>query len=422
VTHGSKTEPFRDYHWLATRIADNLIEGPPAVTQTQVTTSFTFGSTSVDWSGGDSPRYREKIRNGVDATNSYTRTWTERNVAPSSGHYLKVDRMLWGTPSGWRPNRVTEQWWRFYPTLSYPSAGTHSAKAQNAAAQSFIRRARERLSEAQALVSAGELRESIQMVLGARRALFNKLRAWQSKALKSAKHVKFEAQKKRAVANAWLEYSFGWAPLVGDVENLANAAAATVSGSMRSFNITGYGGDETTVELGGGVNMGFGDMSGLAYARLRQRTKSECWYKGAMALNIQDPGRFTSQFGLTMDNWLPSIWELVPWSFAVDYFTGLGDFISSITFPVSSLKYRVMSRKTKVYRELYDFQKVPDLVTNALIQQYQFTPGKASVARGQFDREVPSQIIRWPELRIPGYKEAYLNLGSLAILRTNNRI
>jgi len=423
MTTGSRVNPQKDLSYNQRVDADRLIQGDtqPVTTITNVTVSAP--STSVVWAGGDNPLYRQKIANGFNATNGYSKTWTDRNKPMSVGRFTQTTRIDVGGVGNWKVQRIlTDDYRHNSYELDIPAAGAFASKAETVAVQQFIRQARQRLSEAQALVTLGEGREAVRMILGARRSLFNKLRSFQSSAKKRAKGRIGEAGKKKAVAESWLEYSFGWAPLIGDVTNLANAAAATVAGSMRSFSVSGSGRDVGLQDAATEVNMGFGGMIGNALCLKRTRAVSNCWYKGAMAVHINEPGRFKSQFGLTMDNWLPSIWELVPWSFAIDYFTGLGDFISSLTFPTSSLRYYCRTRKTQVIRELYNPTCTKNSYSNGLDLEYDATPPEASAQSGSIVRDVPDVLIRWPSFRIPGYKEAYINLAALGALRSNNRI
>lgn len=424
MTVGYKVNPQKDISYNRRVDADRLIQGDTAPVETITNVSVASIPTSVAWSGADNPLYRQKIKNGFNATNGFTKVWTDRNKPASVGRFKQTTRIdVSGAGTDWKVQRIlTDDYRHTSYELDIPAAGAFASKAQTMAIQGFIRQARSRLSEAQALVSLGEGREAIQMILGARRSLFNKLRAFQSGAKKRARGRRTEAGKKKAVAETWLEYSFGWAPLIGDVKNLANAAAATVGGSSRSFSVSGYGEDTNVLDQALQVNMGFGGMVGNALCLRRDRAVSRCWYKGAMNVDVKDPGRFTSQFGLTMDNWLPSIWELVPWSFAVDYFTGLGDFISSLTFPTSTLRYYVRTRKHQVIRELYNPTCSKSSYSHAIDLEYDATPPEASAQSGSIVRDVPELLIRWPSLRIPGYKEAYINLAALGALRSNNRI
>lgn len=372
------------------------------------------------WSGEDRADYRSVIKSGRPATNPYTKSWTSVQFAAGHGSHYREDKepacgML-------RTTRIRTESWMYEVVPAIPSSVPgFSSLAQQMAAQQFIRRARSRISEAQALVSVGELRESVRMVLNARRAVFNKLRAFQRSAVKNTRGLKNVKGRKKAVANAWLEYSFGWAPLVGDTINLANAAAATVAGSLRNRRVNAKAEFESVVEEGSGISWHLG--SGGTDCSSRLVATQGCRYFGALRWETGQSGNFTSQFGLTMDNWIPSIWELIPWSFAIDYFTGIGDFLSSITFPRGLLLYYGRSRKSLVTREYYDWKHTKqDEVTSTAIRRYWATPGIARATRGTFERDIPQLIVRVPSLRIPGYKEAYFNLGSLAALRHNNRI
>ncbi len=425
MSSGSKIEPQR---FEFTGRGDYRTFAPPGTLSTSTPYTYSiapYRANTRSWGGQDKYDYLRLITEREDASNSYSKSLLLYNLGSFSIDEELSLLQYFGNPN---PKYELVDSYRMsslvYSAPSDPGPGSHLSDAVRIASQSFTRKARQQLSEAQALVTAGELRESVRMVLNARRSLFSKLQSFQFSAKKRAKGKLTVKQKKKAVAESWLEYSFGWAPLVADVSNLANAAAATISGSMRSFDIRSTGRSKTSVEEGAGW---YGSPGWLLYTydiNRRTVTATRCHFAATTDVDIDQPGNFSSQFGLTMDNWVPSIWELVPWSFAVDYFTGLGDFLSSITLPWSNFRYITKTLITEKARSHYYFRLVSTLVNdNTHVQKSTITPSNSNeVVNVSISRERVYNVIRWPSLRIPGYKEAYINLGALAALRNNNRL
>jgi hypothetical protein len=62
-------------------------------------------------------------------------------------------------------------------------------------------------------------------------------------------------------------------------------------------------------------------------------------YKGAMALKDSGYDAFSEAFGLNWRNFFPTIYELAPWSFFIDYFSNLNEIINALAFNTSSLSW-----------------------------------------------------------------------------------
>jgi hypothetical protein len=194
---------------------------------------------------------------------------------------------------------------------------------------------------------------------------------------------------------------------------------------MRSLDVNVKGESESSYDTLEESYISTGPNTGGFDIRNYRRTtlNSKCYYFGMLDVNSTAAGDFKTSFGLTMDNWIPSIWELIPWSFAIDYFTGMGDFISSICFPWQNFRYIGRTRMTTNSSSFYGERNLTeDVSTDTGTTEYRFTPGKGRVSTVAIIREPVTQVIAIPELRVPGYKEAYFNLGALALLRSSNKL
>lgn len=180
----------------------------------------------------------------------------------------------------------------------------------------LLNRLQSRIQQGQVdlLTAAAERKDSIQMIgsrvnqmtdlLVSHKKNMSKL----EKALKKAQSPKKIKRLVNLISSLRLEFSFGWAPLASDLYTLGNEimppifyadVSATVIGSQHeptySFGYTG--GYKGTVKL-----------------------------TGKIGLQMSNP--FTSsaaQLGLT--NPAATAWELVPWSFAVDWILPIGDYL-----------------------------------------------------------------------------------------------
>lgn len=116
------------------------------------------------------------------------------------------------------------------------------------------------------------------------------------------------------IPSLWLEYSYGWAPLLSDIytmlDNTFDVPGAFVRKVYRkTVNYSGeYVGTYNKCSLSGSVS-----CRGVAVA----------W------VSVDVPAiQAISQYGVT--NPLAVAWEAVPFSFVVDWFAPIGDFINSL--------------------------------------------------------------------------------------------
>lgn len=134
--------------------------------------------------------------------------------------------------------------------------------------------------------------------------------------------AKSESNSRQFAANTWLEYSYGWKPLINDVytqaENLANYLTSranvvrTARGSAKIKKQT----DEVIGTPGYWLNP--------------KRTKVTSRVKYVVRYKLTDgQGSLADTFGLKN----PAIvaWELIPFSFVVDWFMPIGNFLEQLT-------------------------------------------------------------------------------------------
>jgi hypothetical protein len=197
-----------------------------------------------------------------------------------------------------------------------------------------------RRRQVQGLVLAGELGKTIQMVVRPAKTLRNKVGSLIGRLAKARKRTTDSSSWKKAAADTWLEGTFGWKPLISDVQNGAIALARTVEKDVllrHQFRCFGQHESPVLTTTGFAGPIGY-DSSSPIYFHMDRRvtSRSQCILYGVWSTKLQSPEvaasaawRLATLSGLSWADVPPQVWELIPWSFVVDYFINVGDVIES---------------------------------------------------------------------------------------------
>jgi hypothetical protein len=114
-----------------------------------------------------------------------------------------------------------------------------------------------------------------------------------------------------------LEYSFGWAPLVGDIASAVAVLGAGIPPAyVKSRKKLAYSRDSGWVDFGAVLN----------------REIKECFIEWSLRswVRVTNPNTLLlNELGLA--NSASVLWEVTPWSFVVDYFVNVNAFLASFT-------------------------------------------------------------------------------------------
>lgn len=171
----------------------------------------------------------------------------------------------------------------------------------------------------------------------------------------------------QTLADWWLTFSFGVRPLVKDVHDLAETVARwriekefgrhTAPGKIR-----GYG-----LEVGGITDEGVIKETASTvswYSTTRHFRQVEVIYRAGII-----PGYITPATGSAyrlwqllgsydLENWIPTVWNLLPWSFLVDYFTNVADVCTAMVTDTSSVAWVNKTTRWEAHRT-YNGRVVP---------------------------------------------------------------
>lgn len=122
---------------------------------------------------------------------------------------------------------------------------------------------------------------------------------------------------KRTAANQFLEYHFGWSPLIGDIFNACQTLSAPLPfGRVRASSI------QKISDLKSATSPGQWSMSGKLSGQVRALVGAE--------VRVSNPDLYLLE-SMGLANPASVAWELVPWSFVVDWFVDVGGFLSQLT-------------------------------------------------------------------------------------------
>jgi hypothetical protein len=216
---------------------------------------------------------------------------------------------------------------------------------------------------ANGLLFLGELRETIHMLRNpleaARKATTNyldRLKSERSKArrLKQRKSETDAAIRRRqltavkdGMAGSWLELQFGWKPAVSDAKEICGAILDALNGEARRSRVRGKSPAVEKAETGTTVLQVATNL--LVTTSRTTFTTANVQYVVGLKHSLDGPSALSSdmfrRLGFQFQNFVPTIYELIPYSFIIDYFSNLGDIVSAACTDTSGVFYVVRTER-----------------------------------------------------------------------------
>jgi hypothetical protein len=299
-------------------------------------------------------------------------------------------------------------------TLDDPSSILISS-VKNSVIQAVVRQIRQAQTSLRGMVAAGEMGENLRMMKSRSRALHGGMYNY----LNSVKKLGRAAVRLRPrqllgnIQNLWLEYSFGWAPLVSDISDGAKALSR-ITTYREPRVLVRYAKESAEITSQTSSTIQHGPLLLKNVRALRSRYG--CKIYGAVSATPVGAVPVLDEFGFTFNEWLPTLWELTPYSFLVDYFSNVGAVIDAYSLNSLGVAWLNLGELRETSLEVVPsvtLQAPPaghrdvDVILNS------GSPFSASRRRVNRDSFAIGNLTPTLEFRIPGTSMQWLNIAAL---------
>lgn len=150
----------------------------------------------------------------------------------------------------------------------------------------------------------------------------------------------------RYAGDLWLNFNFGVLPLIGDTAKAAASIQDYLDRSDHTFRIVGQ---EDTDWVSSNNELGYtGLQTATLNTNIAMKHTLSYKYVGGFSTTVRSANDYgvLRHLGFTFENIIPTAWELVPYSWVMDYFTTAGAYFSdTFVLPPGNLKYLVLNRR-----------------------------------------------------------------------------
>jgi hypothetical protein len=332
VAHGvakqAHVASFSDLGWDWTRVegATGIHSGGTI----QKDRRLDFQATN-SFSGTTNPHWKDQIRNGQNACTTASGTHYDYVQPFLSAEVIVTQPVTFSNP--W-PDTRTVSWYGHVPCAMPASplpSGADVAETNNRAISKFLDKIDSILSSVELGQDLGEIKETLHGVTKPLHSLRNHTLDYFDQIMNLKRSFKnipgpgFAA----AVADTYLEWTFGWKPLASDIAAgivaLQNKARhysfVPVKASVKKDYFSGSPIHQTQID----------NAALLRYTNdASSVSKYIVCYRGMVRTEFG--GRSVPEntlFQADLPHFVPTVWDLIPYSFVVDYFVNVGDVIRS---------------------------------------------------------------------------------------------
>lgn len=368
-----------------------------------------LASSTYTRSGADNPMYKSLISQGSDATNDLLVTNQTIHYKPGRLSAIWIDKVYQPKRTGKMISTTIFDNWTPAGHTQSPGALFESSVANRALIGIIKKIRKHETSDFSGPTFVGELRETIAMIRSPLKSLRTKTGLFTDLHMrilrdKQAKGKRFKPDPWRKVlSDTYLEWTFGAKPLISDIGAIADVylekkTQGFTNGLKRlSFRFTD---DTSSVENPGYVPAWAGTGISVPTQQVvhaRSSWQYVVWIDQSLIFSDGAVGFLSDAARFDLSEIVPTAWELMPWSFLVDYFTNIGDVLGCTFNYNRNVAFAKLTRFNTVTR--YHVPGVPVSAEPKIYVPFEFTPWEYT---SQYTRVQRSKVGRlgFPQLDV----------------------
>lgn len=340
----TRTDARRLYHYRAS---------PRPITQQMDSTAYSY-TYSRSKTGNYLPNWRKVIKSAGNATTSFSAWVQETENRPCEIKFYFDQRINQFNP--WVSSYTSDNYVNYVDGTAIGShaISTVAQKAQDRAATELVKKIHSARHQLQGGVILGEIDKTARLLIGTAKDLKQGVFKYLSKAVGIRKGKGSNSSKRKAIANSYLEATFGWQPLIHDCRDFAKTLGRLTTEVDRTYlRAFGEWEEQSSHAILSAVPGVGGQKCNITTI---VTTYSRVMYRGFLQGIPYEAGkppleRIISMSGFDLRSFVPTLWELVPYSFVVDYFTNIGDCLLSWTVDTDCVKALWRTQVTETVRE-----------------------------------------------------------------------
>lgn len=325
-----------EYSWTATNNA------PPTITKLEQAPELLVSSRS----GVENPKWYLAVRDVRQAGTSFTGT---RRVSI---------RKPFNLTERWQINPTTILWAGNYGLPLYTTGYNHMSPAapseeiaNQLALQKFARSCKEAQTAFRGGVFLGELAKTFRMLLNPVSSLRRSIEGY-TNALGRVRRIPSVPSRRSALRDTYLEWTFGWVPLILETQD-ALEASWRIHSNLQTTSVFGEGEHKTTAHGTWGISNASYTPRYTILCRTEKRTSVR--YKGVFGTEIDTASGIARQVGIHPSDFLPTAWELLPYSWVADYFANVGLVLDAMSVNTTQLRWAIKTVKKETITKSTDW-------------------------------------------------------------------
>jgi hypothetical protein len=410
---------------------DGTSQGPSVVNMSGTTLSRLNTVT-----GFRNPNWKEQVRNNVSATTPFL--GQELRVLGDAGFTAGTDIMTRPIsnntpPYQWR--RTTsivsgtldhDLGWGSNPAAP-PSNADALSRARNRSLTKFINACHDVRSAAAAGEDLFEIGKTLKLLRSPMKSLREGIVKTHDLMRKQKSRYRHRpSDSLRAITDTWLEYNFGVTPTVNTVASII-ADAGRVRQDIYPVSASAT---EEYDPSSGHYTPGLLPTS-MIYTLIRTQKGSITYkWKGAYRSGANADGKISTlnKLRLAPQDWVPTLYNVMPWSWMIDYFTNIGDIVDGICWRRSQLawsQYTIITKQTVTFAGNGKPSLIaPGALTNRMSSNSYAVGGNAIYERKTVSRNrVTSETSMVPSFmtRVPSHANQWINLAAVTVSQLASR-